>query len=130
MMKFVGNIPFDCERPETFYDLGWQLLYEEGRFEDSENAFRTALELFPGNVNILLELAVACCMQDKENEGVAVLWEAIEKSQDPESLAEAHLRLGLAYDMMHNETLARIELNILKNLDPDRAGVLECLMEW
>jgi tetratricopeptide (TPR) repeat protein len=128
-MEFKSNILPDLESPESFFQLGWQLLYEEGRFEDSERAFRVALEKAPGNTEAQLEMAVACLLQGKNKEGIAVLNDVISRATDNDSLAEAHLRLGVAYDNLRNDTMANMELEILRKLDPDRAEVLERLME-
>ena len=129
VMEFQSNILPDLDSPDSFFRLGWELLYEAGRFEDAEHAFRIALEMAPGNIETQLEMAVACLLQGKNDAGIAILKNVIKRASDNDSLAEAHLRLGVAYDNLKNDTLANAELEILRKLDPDRAEVLARLME-
>jgi len=123
------DMPFNPEKAETFLELGEQLLYEIGRIDDAENALKTALDLLPNNTYILMELAVAYALQDEDESAIEILKQVIELAEDEETLAEAHLRLGIAYDTIGNETLATVELEILRGLDEDRARVLEEIME-
>ena len=51
-MNAHSGLPFSLEDSQTFIDLGWQLLYQDGRFEDAEKALQSALELDPGNVKL------------------------------------------------------------------------------
>ena len=129
VMESRSNILPDLDSPESFFRLGWQLLYELGRFEDAEHAFRIALDMAPGNIEAQLEMAVACLLQGKNKEGIAILNNVIKRATDNDSLAEAHLRLGVAYDNLRNDAMANAELEILRKLDPDRAEVLAKLME-
>ena len=124
-----SNLPINFDDASTFIDLGWELLYKDGRFEDAEQALQSALELDPGNVEALMELANCYGLQDREQDELRTLKEALENAKTDDELADVHFRLGLYYFGWEDEFQLQIELEVLRSLNPSSADLLQEIME-
>ncbi len=123
------DLPFDLADPATFLDLGNRLVYENGRLADAEKAFQAALDLDEKILQARLGLALVYCLQNRYAEEIAILQTALDRAAGDDERAEIHLRLGIAYDLQRDKPKAQTELQILRNLDPERAGLLEEIMK-
>jgi tetratricopeptide (TPR) repeat protein len=129
-MNEHSELPFQLDNSQTFIDLGWQLLHKDGRFEDAEQALQSALELDPGNVEALLELANCYGLQDREQDELWTLKEALENARTDDELSDVHFRLGLYYWAWEDEFQLQMELEALRSLNPTSADLLQEIMEF
>jgi tetratricopeptide (TPR) repeat protein len=127
-MNEHSELPFSFENSQTFIDLGWQLLYQDGRFEEAEQALQSALELDPGNVEAMMELADCYGLQDREQDELRTLKQALKNAKTDDELADVHFRLGLYYFGWDDDFQLQMELDALRSLNPTSAELLEEIM--
>lgn len=123
----------NSQSARSFRDLGRRALRDVHRYPNAatfaEKAFRIALEMDPSAVEVILDLARACGLQDRRREEISLLREVLRKAGDDEIIAEARLRIGLAYDALGRKAQAWKQVAALREMDSSRAAMLEEILK-
>lgn len=109
--------------PRLYKDIG-DILALKNEFSKAQQHFKKALELSPKDVSLYIKLALSYHAQQNTKNAIETLYEGLKI--DPNN-SDIHYILGQIYSELKMDAELLKEINLLRELDPDKARELEII---